>query len=161
MPKETKLQIIKENLAVTREHLGEEISENEELSTWVAIFYGSLYDLVKLKDIKDSEGKTPEYRELQPKAWHKARMAIELWEKSDFGSIPLKEVNTWIKVKEQEPLINQPVSFVVSKDPDFNGQVFGGWYVGRDKDHFKFACPGICFFAELWQPFPAPPKTAR
>lgn len=57
---------------------------------WACIFYGALKELVELKHIKDSEGKTDDYLERQPKAWYLANSALELWKKSDYGAISIK-----------------------------------------------------------------------
>jgi hypothetical protein len=37
---------------------------------------GILIELVKVKDLKDTQGKTPEYEERQPKVWQAARMHV-------------------------------------------------------------------------------------
>jgi hypothetical protein len=56
---------------------------------WVALFYGALNELVELKSIKETAGKTDDYLERQPKAWYLAQEAIKLWGKSNFGASPL------------------------------------------------------------------------
>jgi len=64
-------------------------TENSDVLEWTAIFYGALNELVELKKLKDTSGKTSEYEERQPKAWYLAFEAIELWKKSDYGALPL------------------------------------------------------------------------
>jgi hypothetical protein len=41
----------------------------------------ALTELVELKQIKGTQGKTPEYLERQPKAWERAKQLVETWRK--------------------------------------------------------------------------------
>jgi len=55
---------------------------------WLAIFHGALSELIELKRIKDTEGKTDDYLERQPKAWHAAEQSLDLWKKNDYKESP-------------------------------------------------------------------------
>lgn len=63
--------------------------ELSEVLEWLVLFYGSLNELVQLKQNKEQEGETPDYLERKPKAWYLAKEAIRLWKESDYGAKPL------------------------------------------------------------------------
>jgi hypothetical protein len=54
-----------------------------EALEWIVMLQGSLTELVELKKLKDSEGKTIEYEERQPRAWRMAFKAVELLKRDD------------------------------------------------------------------------------
>lgn len=62
------------------------IEKQNDVWEWNCIFYGALNELVELKEIKDADGKTEDYQERQPKAWHLAKEAIRLWKESNYGA---------------------------------------------------------------------------
>jgi NTP pyrophosphatase (non-canonical NTP hydrolase) len=61
----------------------EEESELSNALEWLVTVVGALQQLVEVKMLKDREGKTPEYEERQPKAWHLAFEVMELLKKDD------------------------------------------------------------------------------
>lgn len=85
-------------------------SNEENGWDWVAIFYGALYELVQLKDLKDSEGKTENYLERQPKAWYLAKSALELWKKSDYGALPLESELS--RLKEENERLREEMTII-------------------------------------------------
>jgi|GEM_PF-6613099 len=50
---------------------------DQVLKPRVRVLSGALRELVQLKELKDAEGKTEIYRQEQPKAWARARAALE------------------------------------------------------------------------------------
>lgn len=64
---------------------------------WIAIISGALQELVELKKLKDSQGKTRDYESRQTMAWHSAFQAVELFKKDDgFINKPIHIIDTLV-----------------------------------------------------------------
>lgn len=81
-------------------------SQGADNLDWLAIFQAALKQLVDLKELKDTEGKTPDYEDRQPKAWHFAKEVLSL-----FSSQP-----PVVKKGEQDELWNHVISRVAAAD---------------------------------------------
>src|SRR5262245_41417496 len=90
------LKMINDELATTALSSMQDGKEDEDSAwKWAAIFLGALQELVDLKTLKDTYGSRIEgYEKRKPLAWEKARNAIELWKKSDYGALTLDYLNS-------------------------------------------------------------------
>ncbi len=107
-------------------------ADNENLLSWVVIFHGAISELLQLKNIKETQGKTPDYIDRQPRAWYAAKQAIELWRKSNYGARPLKQSGIkvatvyenakWVKATELKTQDEKDILIAVGNKIKIYGQ---------------------------------------
>lgn len=105
-------QELQDVLKILSESIPQESREDKaELLAWASIFIGALRELVRLKDLKDTVGKTSEYEDCQPKAWYLAKEALENWDRLGTYGLRPPTIKSATPTASAEPERKNPSPF--------------------------------------------------